>query len=80
MNNKKTENELFFEWIDNLDFRNKLSELLMEAKTRRKNSETQKQVAFVLDIPLTKIKQIENGTSKDINAIVNYLAFQGVKL
>ena len=80
MNNKKTENELFFEWIDNLEFRNKLSELLIEAKTRRKNSETQKLVAYVLDIPLTKIKQIENGTSKDINAIVNYLAFQGVKL
>ena len=80
MNNKKPENELFFEWIDNLEFRNKLSELVIEAKTRRKNSETQKQVAFVLDIPLTKIKQIENGTSKDINAIVNYLAFQGVKL
>ena len=80
MNNKKPKNELFFEWIDNLEFRNKLSELLIEAKTRRKNSETQKQVSFVLDIPLTKIKQIENGTSKDINAIVNYLAFQGVKL
>ena len=80
MNNKKPENELFFEWIDNLEFRYKLSELVIEAKTRRKNSETQKQVAFVLDIPLTKIKQIENGTSKDINAIVNYLAFQGVKL
>ena len=80
MNNKKPENELFFEWIDNLEFRNKLSELVIEAKTRRKNSETQKLVAFVLDIPLTKIKQIENGTSKDINAIVNYLAFQGVKL
>ena len=80
MNNKKPENELFFEWIDNLEFRNKLSELLIEAKTRRKNSETQKLVAYVLDIPLTKIKQIENGTSKDINAIVNYLAFQGVKL
>ena len=80
MNNKKPENELFFEWIDNIEFRNKLSELLIEAKTRRKNSETQKQVAFVLDIPLTKIKQIENGTSKDINAIVNYLAFQGIKL
>ena len=80
MNNKKFKNELFFEWIDNLEFRNKLSDLVIEAKTRRKNSETQKQVAFVLDIPLTKIKQIENGTSKDINAIVNYLAFQGVKL
>ena len=80
MKDKKFENELFFEWIDNLEFRNKLSELLIEAKTRRKNSETQKHVAFVLDIPLTKIKQIENGTSKDINAIVNYLAFQGIKL
>ena len=80
MKDKKFENELFFEWIDNLEFRNKLSELLIEAKTRRKNSETQKQIAFVLDIPLTKIKQIENGTSKDINAIVNYLAFQGIKL
>ena len=80
MKSKKFENELFFQWIDNLEFRNKLSELVIEAKTRRKNSETQKQVAFVLDIPLTKIKQIENGTSKDINAIVNYLAFQGVKL
>ena len=80
MESKKFENELLFSWIDNLEFRNKLSELLIEAKTRRKNSETQKQVAYILDIPLTKIKQIENGTSKDINAIVNYLAFQGIKL
>ena len=80
MKDKKFENELFFEWIDNLEFKTKLSELVIEAKTRRKNSETQKQIAFVLDIPLTKIKQIENGTSKDINAIVNYLAFQGIKL
>ena len=80
MKNKKFENELFFEWIDNLEFRNKLSELLIEAKTRRKTCETQKQVSEALDIPLTKIKQIENGTSKDINSIVNYLAFQGLYL
>ena len=80
MKKEEFENELFFEWIENLEFRNKLSELLIQAKNRRKKSETQKQVSFVLDIPLTKIKQIENGTSKDINAIVNYLAFQGIKL
>ena len=80
MNNKKFENKLLFDWINNLEFKTKLSELLIQAKTRRKKYETQKQVSEALNIPLTKIKQIENGTSKDINAVVNYLAFQGIKL
>ena len=80
MNNKEFGNKLLFTWIDNLEFKTKLSDLLIEAKKRRKKSETQKQVSEMLKIPLTKIKQIENGTSKDINAIVNYIAFQGLKL
>lgn len=80
MENIKLKNELLFEWIDNAEFKNKLTELLIEAKSRRKRNETQKQVSEILEIPLTKIKQIENGTSKDINAIVNYLAFQGLKI
>lgn len=80
MTTKETENELLFAWIDNIEFRNKLSSLVIEARSRRRRFETQKQVADVLEISLTKIKQIEKGTSKDVNAIVNYLGFQGIYL
>lgn len=80
MENTKLKNELLFEWVDNAEFKNKLTRLLIEAKSRRKKNETQKQISEILEIPLTKIKQIENGTSKDINAIVDYLAFQGLKI
>lgn len=70
---EKLENELFFNWIDHKKFRIELTKKVQRSKTKR--LETQKEVASILEIPLTKIKQIENGTCKDFNAINNYINY-----
>jgi len=68
-------NELFYKWIDDIELRFKLSQCVREANVRRKESYTQKEITEIVKIPLTKVKQIENGTCKDFNAINNYINF-----
>ena len=70
---KKLENQLFFKWIDDLELKNQLTIKVNLSKEKRE--ETQKYVAEMLNISLTKIKEIENGTCKDFNAINNYLNY-----
>ena len=70
---KKFENQLFFKWIDDLELKNQLTVKVNLAKEKRE--ETQKDVAEILNISLTKIKEIENGTCKNFNAINNYINY-----
>jgi hypothetical protein len=72
---KKVEIQTNFSFIDDLEFRNKLSILVDISKERRR--ETQKDISNILEIPLTKIKQIESGTCVDFNAINNYINYFG---
>jgi hypothetical protein len=75
MKNNKFENELFFDWIDDLELKNKLTYLVKESIKLRKREGSQQLVTDYLDISLTKVKQIENGTCVDFNAINNYINF-----
>lgn len=70
---EKPENKLFFNWIDHVKFKSELTRRVKKSKTIR--VETQAELATTLEIPLTKIKQIENGSCKDFNAINNYLNY-----
>ncbi len=70
---KKFENELFFNWIDDLKLKTELTEKVKKIKSIR--TETQQEYASIIGCSLTKLKQIENGTCKDFNAINNYLNF-----
>ena len=72
------DNRTNFSFIDDISFRNKLSKMVDEAKSNR--METQKEVSDWTGISLTKIKQIENGTCVDFNAINNYLNYLGAVL
>lgn len=65
--------ELYYKWIDDLDMRTHLTEKVNKSKETR--IETQKEISYVLDISLTKIKEIEKGTCKDFNAINNYINY-----
>jgi hypothetical protein len=77
MKNKEFKNELFFNWIDDECFRNELSEIINEIKINRK--ENQSEISKFTEIPLTKVKQIENGTCVDFNAIINYINYLSPK-
>lgn len=70
---EKFKSELFFKWIDDVEFRFRLAQCVRKATKRRKECYTQKEVSNIVDIPLTKVKQIEKGTCKDFNAINNYI-------
>ena len=70
---EELKNELFFNWIDDLEFRTQLTNNVKEAKSNR--TETQKEVSQMINSPLTKIKEIEKGTCKDFNAINNYINY-----
>ena len=73
--NKELESELLYNSFKTKKLR---SELSREAKTAieiRKANTTQKDVAETIGIALTKIKQVENGTCKDIDAILNYIGY-----
>ena len=70
---KKTESELFFDWIDDIKLKSELTYLVKKAKAKRQ--ETQKEIAETIRTSLTKIKQIENGSCKDFNAINNYINY-----
>ncbi len=67
------ESQLFFNWIDDLELRFQLTEIVKNAKQHR--LETQREVAKTLSTSLTKIKEIEAGTCKDFNAINNYINY-----
>ena len=69
------ESELFFKWLSDIRLRNELDLCVRLSKKRRKESLTQHDVADILNISLTKIKQIENGTCVEFNSINNYKNF-----
>jgi len=71
----KLESQLYFSFIDDLELRNQLTIRVKAAKSKRE--QTQKWLSDILEISLTKIKEIENGTCKDFNAINNYINFLG---
>lgn len=73
MKNEQFENELYFNWIDDIGFRSELSEMIIKLKDNRK--ESQSQISKFTEIPLTKVKQIENGSCVDFNAILNYINY-----
>ena len=73
MKREEFESELLFEWIDDLELRTKLSNSVKCIKNTRK--ERQKDISDSTGIPLTKVKQIENGSCKDFNAINNYINY-----
>ena len=73
MNTKQSENQLFFNWIDDLELKTQLTNHVIRAKNKRKG--TQKDISKELNISLTKFKEIENGKCKDFNAINNYINY-----
>ena len=72
------ESQLYFNWIDDLELKNQLTIRVKAAKDKRTKS--QDYISKILNISLTKIKEIENGSCKDINAINNYINFMGENL
>ena len=76
-NIEELESELFYPFIKSLGFRSELTEVVKESTKKRKESFTQKELSGIIGTPLTKVKQIENGTCKDFNAIYNYISFFG---
>ncbi|TVZ55611.1 hypothetical protein OD91_0866 [Lutibacter sp. Hel_I_33_5] len=66
-------NQPFFTWLDDAELRNQLQKSVVNSKGKR--FETQKDVSKTLEISLTKIKEIENGSCKDFNAINNYINY-----
>ena len=73
MKSQEFESELYFNWIDDLEFKTELTNKVKLIKSSR--FESQKEISKWTDIPLTKIKQIENGTCVDFNAINNYINY-----
>lgn len=69
----KSECQLFFDWIDDLELKSQLHQKVNNIKIKR--NESQKDVSKMLNISLTKIKEIENGKCKDFNAINNYINY-----
>ena len=67
-------NQLFFNWIDDLELKNQLTHTVKASKSKR-TTETQKEISETLEISLTKIKEIEKGICKDFNAINNYINY-----
>jgi hypothetical protein len=70
---KELKSELYFDWIDDLKFKTEITQKVKYCKSIR--FESQKEVSKWTKIPLTKIKQIENGSCKDFNAINNYINY-----
>ena len=73
MNPKELKTELYFNWISEWELRSELTSKVKLIKSRR--LESQKEISKWTDIPLTKIKQIENGSCVDFNAINNYINY-----
>ncbi|MFI1771013.1 hypothetical protein [Thalassobellus citreus] len=77
-NTREFKTQLFFKWIDDLELKTQLTLKVKTSKEAR--TETQKELSEMLDISLTKIKEIENGKCKDFNAINNYLNYNNQSL
>lgn len=76
---KELENEPLINLISDDRFRNELINKINYAKETRQ--ESQKEVSKMINVSVTKIKQIENLTCKDFNAIykyINYLTFSRI--
>ena len=73
MNTQEPKTELYYNWISESELRIRLTEKVKLIKSRR--LESQKEISKWTNIPLTKIKQIENGTCVDFNAINNYINY-----
>jgi predicted XRE-type DNA-binding protein len=65
--------QLNFKWIKCIELKSQLTTLVNKAKLKRGMS--QREVSDIIGVSQTKIKEIENGTCKDINAILGYLDF-----
>jgi len=78
--NEWSESELFYPKFKTFQLRSELTKKVKQAIKIRKENTTQQDVAETIGIPLTKIKQVENGTCKDIDAILNYIKFLDFKL
>lgn len=70
---KESESQLFFNWIDDLELKIRLTKKVKEGVSNRLG--TQKEMSSYLGISLTKFKEIENGKCKDFNAINNYINY-----
>lgn len=68
-------NEPFFSFIEDKELKNELSNTVKDLINERKIIFTQQEVSKHLKCSLTKIKQIENGTCVDFNAIYKYISF-----
>lgn len=77
--NKEFESELFYKSFKTERLRSELEKEAKKAISIRKESTTQKDVAETIGYSLTKVKQIENGACKDIDAILNYISYLNFK-
>lgn len=73
INYDELESQLYFNFIDDLELRSQLTLIIKELKTSRQ--ETQNEISKWTEISLTKVKEIENGSCKDFNAINNYINY-----
>ena len=72
-NTECLEYQLYFKWIDDIELKTQLTEKVITCKEKR--FETQKEISIMINISLTKVKEIEKGTCKDFNAINKYLNY-----
>lgn len=77
---EQSESELFYRHIKHERLKSQLSTNAKIALEIRKRETTQQDAANTLGIPLTKIKQIENGTCKDIESILQYVSLMNYNL
>ena len=73
--NKQFESELFYPTFTTHRLRSELTKNVKIARKIRKQNTTQSDLSKITGIPLTKVKQIENGTCKDIDAILCYISY-----
>ena len=73
---QKLKSQPFFNFIVIESLRSQLEETVKLATSIRKREKTtQQEVSEIIKYSLTKVKEIEKGTCKDINAIINYIKF-----
>lgn len=70
---KKLESQLFYPFLNDESLRTQLTLKVKAIKLKR--GITQKEISSILNISLTKIKEIEKGNCKDFNAINDYINF-----
>lgn len=77
-NHDELSSQLFYPFFNCIRLRGRLTQLVKKAKVKRGMS--QKVISEIIGVSLTKIKEVENGTAKDINGILAYLDFFGCPL